>query len=100
MNRHIAARRNVVTMSARSGRCQTFFLAAAISAHTIEIALGCVFGRRQKIHPAILCIDSLNADDIVIPGCNRLYFLAVARDGVDVTPTVAFTSPQETLAIV
>src|SRR5262245_25066363 len=84
----------------RGGRRQPLLFAAAVDRHAVEVTLGSIVGRRKIVDPAVLNIDSLHGDHVVVAGRDGFDVLAVAGDRVNVPPAVAFAGPQETLAAV
>src|ERR1700704_1027244 len=101
MNRHIAARGNVVAMTAGLGDgSQLLFFTLTIDSLAEEIALSGIVWRGIKIKPTVCHIHFFHTNNIEVARRNTFHVAAITRDGVDMSPTVTFARPKESFAAI
>src|SRR4030043_1444971 len=80
-----------------SGRADELRLPLAVHPDAVEEALRGVLGGSSDVKEAVLLIDRVDAQDVVIAGRQELDLAAVAADGVGVPPAIALAQPEQAL---
>ena len=92
--------RNLVAVgAAQFSRGHLLHLSAAIQFTSVQIALGSIVWRGNKIQPAIFFIDGSQFHDIEFAGGQIGNSFAITRHFIDVSPAAALTLPNELLGI-